>query len=357
MEKRVSLADISRDTGFSISAVSMALRKHVKIPVATRQLIEESARKLAYRPNPLIAALATRHFSSERTGKTPLAYIHVPSADLGDMAAPARIKVQEEYGRKLGYWLETFDVTSFKDGAQATRILFSRGFQGIILQRHFQLNLLPGMDWNRFCVVEWGESSADPVATTEQLPYRATVDHFNSIVRTWDEAWKRGYKRIGFGFLPLSEKEPEDDLRWGAAQSCLRRVPRRFRIPPLILHRIDWKDSRIVADWARRHRLDAVIGFNTFFLWALKTEGFRIPDEIGFATLHSVPSAEGAEYDFGEAGMKDMRLEIMLVALDVMDQMVRHHQYGLFKEPRTVMIQSKWIEGVTLPIRVQPPRK
>jgi LacI family transcriptional regulator len=355
MEKRVSLVDISRDTGFSVSAVSMALRKHVKIPAATRKLIEESAHKLGYRPNPLVAALATRHFRSERTGKTPLAYIRQRPEDRDqELAERELMKLQQAHAQKLGYWLEPFDVESFKDGAQATRVLFSRGFQGIILEAHFQLNLLPGMDWTRFCVVQRGESGGEPVAAAEQLPFRATLDHFNLIVRAWDETWKRGYRRIGFAFLPLSEKVPEDDVRWGAAQSRLRRIPRRDRIPPFILPHLDWKDSPLLADWVRRYRPDAVIAFNAFFLWALRTEGFRVPEDLGFATLHKSAPPLIDKFNFHESGMKALSLEVMFAALELMDQLVRHHQYGLSKESRTVMIQPEWIEGETLPMRGQP---
>ncbi len=356
MEKRVSLVDISRDTGFSVSAVSMALRKHVKIPAATRKLIEDSAHKLGYRPNPLVAALATRHFRSERTGKTPLAYIRQRGTPDQELAEKELIKLQQEHAQKLGYWLETFDVASFRDGAQATRVLFSRGFQGIILESHFQLNLLPGMDWTRFCVVQRGESGGGPVAPAEQLPFRATLDHFNLTVRAWDETWKRGYRRIGFALLPLSEKVPEDDLRWGAAQSRLRRVPRRDRIPPFILPHVDWRDSPLLADWVRRYRPDAVVAFNAFFLWALREEGFRVPEDLGFATLHkSAPIFNEPVSD--DSGMKHLNLEVMCAALELMDQLVRHHQYGLSKEPRTVMIQSEWIDGETLPWKMPGAKK
>ena len=334
----------------------MALRNHAKIPLSTRQRIEDSARKLGYRPNPLIAALATRHFRSERTGRIPLAYIRMPQADsTQEEVEQTQIKIQQAEGQKLGYWVETFAVSTFKDGAQATRVLFSRGFQGIILQRHFQLDLLPGMDWNRFCIVEWGESSADPVAPAGRLPYRATVDHFDLVRRTWDEVWKRGYRRIGFAFLPLSDTVPEDDVRWGAAQSCLRRVPPRQRIPPYIPLRVHWKDSGLLADWVRRYRPDAVIGFNGFFLWGLRNEGFRVPEEIGFAALHRPEPTK--DYHYNDSGMKEMNLEIMLAALELMDQRVRHHQYGLSKESRTVMIAAQWIEGNTLPPKAPPSTK
>ncbi len=60
------------------------------------------------------------------------------------------LKAGREYGQKLGYRMEVFEMTDFKDGAQASRVLFSRGIQGVILPHFFRPELLPGMDWKRF---------------------------------------------------------------------------------------------------------------------------------------------------------------------------------------------------------------
>jgi DNA-binding LacI/PurR family transcriptional regulator len=46
--KRISLEDISRESGYSISTVSLALRNKPVIPPETRKLVQETARNLGY---------------------------------------------------------------------------------------------------------------------------------------------------------------------------------------------------------------------------------------------------------------------------------------------------------------------
>jgi LacI family transcriptional regulator len=48
-EKRISLEDIARESGYSISTVSLALRNQPGIPQETRQRVQETARGLGYR--------------------------------------------------------------------------------------------------------------------------------------------------------------------------------------------------------------------------------------------------------------------------------------------------------------------
>jgi DNA-binding LacI/PurR family transcriptional regulator len=161
MGKRVSLVDIARATGFAISTVSMALRNDASIPAATRKRIDTASRELGYYPNPLLAALASKQFSSKQMGGTPIALIRRPEKSQDDEILIQKIiEAQKDHARKFGYRLEAFRTDGFTDGKQATRVLFSRGFQGILLDTHFRLDLLPGMDWSRFSVVGWGGSTA-----------------------------------------------------------------------------------------------------------------------------------------------------------------------------------------------------
>jgi DNA-binding LacI/PurR family transcriptional regulator len=351
MEKRISLADIARVTGFAVSTISMALRNDASISTPTRKKIEETARRLGYYPNPLLAALASKQFREKRTDGTPIAYIRLPERTRGDEFTTQHIfALQQAHARKLGYRLEVFNVGDFRDGAHATGVLFSQGFQGILLQTRFRLNMLPGMDWNRFSVVGWGESTAKSQDSTRSPLSRAIVDHFGTVVRAWEETRKRGYRKIGFVLFNLPESRIEDESRLGAALMCLQRIPPRLRISPFILGQLNDFISLRLARWVRRCRLDAVIGFNSFILWALKREGFRIPRDLGFTSLHNEVDAETPpRTKFRVSGMKEIRLKTMLAAVELLDQQIRHHQYGLPGEPRTVLIDSEWIEGETLP--------
>ena len=351
MSERVSLRDIACATGVAVSTVSMALRDDTRIKPATRIKVREASRRLGYYPNPLLAALASRHFRGDRESATPIAYIYLPEEIATSVrVTDGHIRAQQEQARKLGYRLEPFALNEFRDGDHATNVLFSRGYLGIVLQTHFRLSMLPGMDWSRFSVVGWGQGAEEPPDRPPSLLYRVAIDHFRAVQRVWHEAWKRGYRRIGFALFTLAENSMEDQLRWGAILSCLQRLPPSQRVPSFLTDPAGGSDFRGVADWVRDNRVDAVIGFNGFFSWALRQAGIRLPEDIGFASLHVEPEIVPPNGVL-DSGTKEMRVQAMMAALELLDQQIRHHQYGLPREPRTLMINSEWIEGTTLPHR------
>jgi hypothetical protein len=151
----------------------------------------------------------------------------------------------------------------------------------------------------------------------------------------------------------------DDQLRIAAAQFCLSNVPPRLRIP-LYLGKVEEHfDSCSLGKWVRRHRLDAVIGFSGGVHWGLRHAGFRMPEELGFAVLHRDVDFEhlSGPSEYLPSGMKEMRLPSMLAALELLDQQIRHHQFGISGKPRVLMIGSEWVEGNTLPPKTARPKR
>jgi DNA-binding LacI/PurR family transcriptional regulator len=346
--------DVAKRTGVSVPTVSLALRNVGAVSPVTREKVKEAARSLGYRPNPLLASLAGKHFASEKMGGIPLAYIHVPETIANEeITLQHMAKTAQAHAQKLGYQLMIFNVGDFKDGAQAKRVLFSRGIQGVLLPHHFQLRQWPDMDWSRFSVVGWGKGIANLSDAPEPLLSRAAVDHFSLVCRAWQETWRRGYRKIGFAFFKPTPGSTDDQLRWGAAQACLQWTAQRLRIPPLVLKSESPKneDAKDVGIWMRRYRPDAVIGFNAWFQWTLEDAGFRVPQDVGFVVLHIGTNAIKSPGREPFSGMREMRMKSVLAALELLDAQIRHHQLGLPQEPQTLLIHSEWIEGETLPVK------
>src|SRR4051812_24644133 len=57
VNRPVTLRDVAKKAGVSAMTVSRALRKHPNISPETRTKVEQAARQLGYRPNPLVSAL------------------------------------------------------------------------------------------------------------------------------------------------------------------------------------------------------------------------------------------------------------------------------------------------------------
>jgi DNA-binding LacI/PurR family transcriptional regulator len=351
MDRRISLSDVARHTGFAVPTVSQALRNVGTVSKATRKRIQEASRALGYVPNPILAALASKQFSS-RAATPSLAYVNY-SKPLGAHELTAYKSLRKRAG-ELGYSLEYFKIDDFRNGEHATQVLFSRGVQGIILPHWFNLKMLTGMDWNRFSVVQVEGDTLESIDSPRPFFSRAVVDHFGLVLRAWNETSKRGYRRIGFALFGLDPQSMDDRQRWSAVQLCLDRVAARLRVAPFFLVRATEKGSwpEKFRKWLERYRPDAVIGFNSTFLWLLKEAGCRIPQDIGFATLHKVTNPELSLALKWESGMKHVYLECQLESLELLDQQIRRHQCGLPRGARTVMVHSEWVDGDSLPPRV-----
>lgn len=345
------MAAIGKVTGYSKGTVSLALRNHGSIRSATRRKIQEMAEKLGYQPNPLLASLGSRHFGARKTSGMPLAFLHFPHGTASDeRILKTMIAHGQEYARKLGYQLDIYHGRNFKSGLHATRMLFARGVQGIIIPQYFQSKWLPGMDWGKFSVVGLGEGIADHNSPLPLL--RATVDHFGIIRQAWEETWNRGYRKIGFLLFRIPHRPMEDEERWAAVQACLRRLPDKNRLLPFFsdLNGDKGPDLKALKAWVRRYQPDAVIGYNAWFLWSLIQLGFKIPQDFAFANLTKEPEVN--VLSIPESGMKYMRFAPIQAGLELLDQQIRHHQHGLPLHPRTLTIHSEWLEGNTMPLKV-----
>ncbi len=353
MSNRVSLADVARETGVSISAVSLALRGDISLPLKTRRRIQKAATKLGYRPNPILAALASNHFrESGRSKGTPLAYVQFSAPVEGAaQLSPSIVQESLAHGNKLGYRLETYNMEDFRDGAHLSRVLFARGVQGIVLAQSLHPDLLKGMNWKLFSVVALGEGWVEAPFAPFTFLNRASVDHFGVALAAWAKVRERGYNRIGFALSGHSPPLVDDDARLGAAEVCRRRTPANFRIPPLIAPGHDIVG--LVKDWVKQYRPEVVIGFNSWILWNLLEAGIRVPEDVGFVALTTNLGDEPGEKSSATqiAGMKETGGEHMKAAIELLDQQIRQHHYGLDPKARSLLIHSEWIEGDTLPVK------
>jgi LacI family transcriptional regulator len=72
----VTQQDIARHLGISQTTVSFALRGHPAVGAATVRQVREAARKLGYRPDPLISALmAQRRSRNEVPLRAKIAFL------------------------------------------------------------------------------------------------------------------------------------------------------------------------------------------------------------------------------------------------------------------------------------------
>jgi DNA-binding LacI/PurR family transcriptional regulator len=343
MTSRSSLSDIARHVGCAVSTVSIALRGDQRVERGTREKILAGAKKLRYRPNPVLAALASHQFKRAQKG-IPLAFLTQDEASIG---SEYRLYLDErKHAASLGYDFQHYHIPELRKLRDPSRMLYQRGIEGIVLSYYANAQTLPPIDWNLFAVAALGGENG-----LSGLPsfHRASVDHFSVVRRCWSEAQKAGYRRIG---IVLQEHDPllvDDIMRHSAGLYCQTRVAPRDKVPILRLHFGDWKlTAPILRAWLDKNKPDLVIGLQAFVSWIIEEVGWKIPQQVAFIAINLDLSKKGV------AGMEDLAGSVTSAAVDLIDQQIRHRIRGIPEDPRMVVIGSRWIPGRSFPAKRPP---
>lgn len=338
-ERPVTLRDVARAAGVAVSTASMALNGHPRIAAVTRQRIAATVERLGYRRNPAFAALGSKAYRHPTAaGGLPLAFVSddpdgpVLVGDMRSAFEGAAVQATE-----MGYRLSAYFLGDYPSAARLADTLWARGCAGVIFGLMQSPTVLLPPEWERFALVAVGTPTAPlPVHTVRIDRGRAARE---AVLRMTG----MGYHRIGFLWLRHQTPPSDDDYdRYGgvmAAQAQLG-VPWRDRIPPLVHDKVI--DGAALRQWLRRHRPDAILstlGGATYN--ALLAEGLDIPRDIAFTCLlggwDAVARFEHPTRELGET------------AVEWLDQLIRHGQFGFPEAPRAQLLRSRWIDGETLP--------
>jgi LacI family transcriptional regulator len=228
----ITMQQVADAVGLSRSAVSLALRNHPSIPPATRARVAEAARRLDYRPNPLVAALMSQHLRLRPRRRRPtLAYVTSHPKDDPWRNYPAFVQMYDGVIRRaaeLGYRVEEFALARLQSNpARLIEILRARGINGILLAP------LPGslrildLDITDFVAVGLGMSVSTPV-----IP-RVTADLFQVGHLAARRCADLGYRRIGFAASAEMSSRLEHRMFAGYRQGLWERGLAET-VPPLL---------------------------------------------------------------------------------------------------------------------------
>jgi LacI family transcriptional regulator len=341
---RVTLKMIAKEAGVSVSTVSMALRGQGKFDKDNVARIRAAADRLGYKPDPVLASLASRRFrSGEQSEGHHLALLEFPS--FGGETAASVSQYREcllAHGRELGYAPYVYSTDEMRRYQDFSRLLYHRGTAAVVVTGQPFPDLFEQQaHWDAFALAQCGRYRAI-------LPLHTVRPNiFQAIQLSFRMARERGYCRIGFALGHHAEVLEDDMARYGAALAFIRQnLEPKDRIEPFFGY---LNDMDGIVKWALKHRPDAVIGFSAGVWYALKDAGIRAPEDIGFICLHK-PLAQD-EGDLRLSGLDQARESIARQALLLLDQNVRHGERGIPKHPRNILIPSTWVEGDTLPAR------
>lgn len=343
--KPVTIKDIAAETGMSTFTVSLALRENPRVKLATRTLIQETAKQMGYRRNALFAALGahSRRGVSATNGLTLAVLAQRTETEPARPDALHRLLLGLP-GRAdaLGYCVEEHVLDETVSAVGLVRRLRARGVAGVLFTRILSAQPILAADWSTFAVVGLGQSRvALPVHTVRE-------DLFPPAYAAVMRAWELGYRRIGY----LARRHTPvpmiaDHERMGGVLAALREIETRGGIvlPPLPV--AGFSGSPGLTGWLKRWKPDALIGSFEADWAAVQKTGVRIPQEMGYISLiehrcFSEDRLAGYSYD---------RRSLGRIAVEWVDQMLRQGEFGFPNEPRVQLISGQWIDGETLPDR------
>lgn len=336
MNPQPSIREIAREAGFSTWSVSRALNERDGIAPATRASILDIARRLGYRPNPLVSAVMARNRSCRDrvVYNGNLAIVSACRPDRQPLPFHERtIHAACDRASELGFRMETFLLgESGLTVSRLNQILLARGIHGILDLPWNEPRDLSGLDWSLFSaarmVYSWGSPELNVVSPDYHLQFLQALYRLDDM----------GYRRIGLCLYLQNDQRVL--YKWEAAfllfQSLL---PEARRIPALLQPD---KDPARFYDWLGRWDPDLVVSYSHRPLSWLRRSGCRVPEERGFFSLN---------IDAGESDCAGLDLNPALVgkvATDTLVAQIHRNEKGLCSEPFQISVPGKFRYGPTL---------
>lgn len=328
---RITIRSIAAKAGVSTMTVSLALRRHPKIPVATRERVLRIANKLGYRPDPELAKLMNRlrrarqpHFKSTIAGLTSVAERDEHPYHR-ELIAGARRRADE-----LGYRLEIFRFAhgNARDSV-LQRTLRSRGVEGVLLLPvHDPGSLAPLLDWSHFSVIAATSGVLNPEF------HRVVPHHFGNTLLLCHNLMRLGYRRLGL----VVDRDFDVHVTPGFSAAVLwqHAIGATQAVTPLLQ---DTQQPTDVPAWFKREQPDAIIVRGVADAAALVRDlELKFPGPVGVAVSNVEGSRSFAGID-GNAG------EIGAAAIEQLNSKIVTGERGIPSTPMLSMIQGRWIPG------------
>lgn len=281
-----TMQEVAAALGLSRAAVSMGLSGDRSIPEATRRRIRETAERMGYRPNLLVASLMSMHRRrrSANRVRTCIAFLSDHPRERSWRVNPHYREMfagAQERAAEVDCVIEAFELRApGMSPARLRGVLDARGIHGVVVAPLAGGAISIDFDFTNLIAVGVGMSLSRP------LLERVSNDHFQSCALAVRKCAELGYRRIGF---VLSEDiSVRLDHRWlGGYVSQILRTKGAAKLPPLLLP--NQKDHGLLVAWLRSYRPEVVImGDFDAKLIAL------LPPEVGLVQLN-VASIDGSD--------------------------------------------------------------
>lgn len=318
----VTLAQIAKKVGLSISAVSYALRDHPRIAPATRRRVADVARALGYRPHPAVVALMTHVRRAQSPGnRLYFAFIWVEATRRQSEIDPlcrlvyrgARARAELLGIDLIPFWLRDRGMTP----RRLQQILVARGIIGVVFSPCVSATAVDQeWDWDAFSMAVIGN------APWRVALHRAGHHHFAGMT----EMVQRVAEYPGTCVALLDRAVNERSGRaWEAAFLAFSRPQRSARARLWVGSPAETARRR---EFLRRWQPAVVIASNPDFQVNLgNSRWFMLNCEIAGS------NASGIDQDWSA---------IAAHAVDLVFGQINRNERGVPREPKIVHFNGRW---------------
>jgi LacI family transcriptional regulator len=341
---RVTIKQVAEAAKVHYSTVSKALRGCGRIPVSTRERIQQIAAKIGYQQDPVMQSLAAQRRRGSILHREPR-IVFVTNRWSNDEAGDGRFMHRFADGARqqaelMGCTFELLPVDlESPRKAEIERQLDPAQTDGIIIGAFDpQLRRLD-VDWSGYAVVRIDSAFMLPGATL-------VGNHQLQIARiAFHNACRLGYRRIGMA-VGQAEEECTQSL-YSAGCYVAREELQIPEVPILYLreHRDDPSASALrVADWIREHRLQIVLSSWSSIREMLGTGGLKVPRDVACMCL----CLNGPDPTL--AGVIQHHFVVGQKAAEALGLLIMRRKRGMATPSATTYVMGTWQDGASAPL-------
>lgn len=342
---RITIKDVAKAAGVHFTTVSLALRGHSSIPSSTRDYIRATADRLGYVPNPVFQALTHFHLNGRVRADPPrIGYVINHPLESGAVRyrhQSAFLEGARQQARVLGYDLGLISVgRGLHDSQWLEAHLRDQSITGLILASFEPHRPTVAMDWRRYTVVKINSLHMEPhspvVANDQRQDVRLAFRRMLAL----------GYRRIGLAVGRADEDGTEHRHTAGYLIEQAT-VPTQDRIPALLFpYNTNVEEvSRLMGEWVRQHRVDAVLCNWSIPDVLLRMSGLRVPDDVACACLCLLDSDERM------AGICPNLEMVGAKAVSLLTTLLKSGEPGVPEYASRTYVRSHWQDGKTAPAK------
>jgi len=325
-----TLRSLAAEAGTSPMTVSLALRNHPRIPVATRERIQKLAKQRGYTPDPQIAALM-QHLRMRRPARLQSVIVALTTTPgrRTNRYSEVIARSARERAAELGFGFDQISLGPYVDRAGSlNRVLRARGIDGVVLLPMIEpIELDELLDWRAMSVVATTHSVLSPRF------HCVLPDGFSGTLTMCGKLRKLGFRRIGLVLSAGMDERSHHNITGAFLWQNTR-----MGIEPVSPFIVQTGNERGFNNWLKQERPDAIISERedraAFFEW------MGIASGKGRSSFYYCGISVAAN-DRG-AGMLQREDEIGRTAVELLAGMLQHGEKGIPEYPKVTLIPSAW---------------